>query len=50
VVANAALPVAAYRVRFSGCTIEQVRSCIAKIIQRRVLTEQSGDQLMLSQS
>jgi hypothetical protein len=45
-----AVPVAAYRVRFRSCTLEQVRTAITRIVRERSLTEHSGDQLMLSQA
>jgi hypothetical protein len=50
VIPDCAVPLAAYRVRYQGCTVEEVRRVMAQIVQERFLMEHGGDQLMLSQS
>jgi hypothetical protein len=50
VIPGCAVPLAAYRVRYQGCSVENLRKVMSQIVQERFLMEHAGDQLMLSQS
>jgi hypothetical protein len=50
VLEKCAIPMAAYRIRHRGCTLEQVRSITAKTMQTVQLVQDTADKLMLSQS
>jgi hypothetical protein len=45
-----AIPMAAYRIRYRGCTLEQMRDITSQIVKTMKLVQDDSDKLMLSQS
>lgn len=50
IIEKTVVPMAAYRVRYQGCEVEDLRRVMAEIVRERFLMDHPGDQLMLSQS